>query len=192
MENVGKTVNVGYHELMQYNSIATHKKADKYSTISYTIETANPKKTDIVTMAFFGVQSYREFYAIKFDGDSQKITRVSLIKSEVKDTTLPSSAKWNFTITELASETVDLPYDKKMDVKIETDEKKITLYVDGKKILKYKADERVDSGRIGFSNRHAQPRIYGVKVMNGKEVVFEDDFKEDSISRFIMKRKPAK
>lgn len=191
-ENVGKTLNLGYSDLINRNALITRDPLKEYTAIRADMVIDNPRKVPVSVGLFFGEKAQTDFYAFRFEGNEKLINKIVLVRSKVKDTTLPSMAKWNFTVTEEASLETSLPYGKKMEVNVETDGKKITLYLDGKKILKHRADERVDSGRIGFSNRHARPRIANLRVYNDKSVVFEDDFRGDSISRFIIKRQPAR
>jgi len=184
LETKGKYYEAGYSPLNNINSLITESAIPEYTSLTFNLEVLSAIKDPADILVVFAAKDLRQFYAFKFTGTMEKAAMVHFISSKINDTTRPPAQKWNFTVSELASKDFDLEYRKEHTVEIRVKDTKATLYVDDKKILQAEAPEALTGGRIGFSDRNALIKISDVKVYNGRKVVFEDNFAEDSIKRY--------
>ncbi len=186
LEKRAKSRMWGDSELINYNSIIKKKPPIDYTSIQFSMRVQSPVKPGVDVMTFFAAKHFREFYAFRFSGDKNELKRVRFIGSTIKDAAKTRSVKWNFIITNIITEECVLEYNKEYKIEIAILEKKAILYIDGKKVVEAESDRNLNNGRFGFSNRNVKLRIDNVKVFNGKEIVFKDDFSKDSIYRKIL------
>ncbi len=133
---------------------------------------------------FFAAEDFRTYYGFKLKADGTKDATLVFHGSSVRDTTLRPHIKGNFVITDIATKQVPLEFNREYRAEIRIRKNRAILYLDGKKRLEAEAPEALAGGKIGFSNRNAALRIADLKVYNGREIVFEDDFSKDSIKRY--------
>lgn len=184
IETKSKTRDWGYSELINFNSLITENPVPDYSYLRCTLSVINPSGDAVAQMAVFALKDLRDFYAFKFTGDREKITRVMFVSSKIKDTTKSPSEKWNFEVKELASKETALEYNRNYKIEISVSRNKATLFIDGKKVLEGVSGENMNGGKIGFSNRNAMLKIADLKVFKGNAVVFQDDFSVDTVKRW--------
>lgn len=182
----------GYSELINQNSIVTLESLTGVTSIKFTLRFQEPVKSEVTAMAYFNVESYREFIGFRFSGNKESLNKAQFITSQIKDKSKPPSKKWNFKITEIETCECSLSYNKEYKMEIQIEKGSAALYIDGKKILQGKCDEATGSGKIGFSVKNAALRIDDVRAFNGKKIVFEDDFSRDTIKRIVVKGKLEK
>jgi len=191
-ESKAKTYPFGYRELINLNSIITLNPVGQYSKITFTLEAENPVDDPVEMMFFFAAKDFRNFYAFRFRGNSEKLNTLRFIRSKDKDTSLPRKVKWNFIIEEIASKDYALDYRKKHRFEIRFAGRWVQLRINGRKVLSTSTDNPLNSGKIGFSNRNATLKIADLKVYNGRRIVFRDDFSEDTIKRYGVRVKRKK
>lgn len=171
-------------ELVNYNSIITEDPIPEYSSIQFNFEMGGTPGSPSEMVAFFSAQDFRTYYGFKLKADGTKDATLVFHGSSVRDTTLRPHIKGNFVITDIATKMVPLELNREYRAEIRIRKNRATLYLDGKKRLEAEAPEALSGGKIGFSNRNAALRIADLKVYNGREIVFEDDFSKDSIKRY--------
>ncbi len=183
-ENRGKSFNFDYSPLINVNSLISSN-SFSFTSVTHTVALYSP--ADGATyLTFFAASDYRQFYAVQFTGDSKIIHTVSIIKSDIKDTTLPKQAKGNFIITTLATKEVSLDYGRAYTLSINLQGKTLTAAIDNTRILSHTLNEEPEGGKIGFASKNCIPIIDNLKVLNGKEIVFEDDFSKESIRKIVL------
>jgi hypothetical protein len=186
-ENRGKSFNFDYSPLINLNSLISNSEYD-FTSITHTVAIYAP--ADGATyLTFFAASDYRQFYAVQFTGTTSSITTIQIIKSQIKDTTLPKQAKGNFTITTLATKEVSLAYGKTYTLTITAQGKTITVAIDNTQVLSHTIDEELEGGKIGFASKNCIPIIDNLKVYKGKEIIFEDDFSKESIRKIVLQGK---
>ncbi|MCX8125324.1 MAG: hypothetical protein N3F66_14340 [Spirochaetes bacterium] len=183
-ENRGKSFNFDYSPLINLNSLIS---TDEFTITQLTHTISLHAPADSITyMTFFAASDYRQFYAVQFAGNSSNIHTISIIKSDIKDTTLPKQAKGNFYITTLASREVSLEYGRTYTLTITVQGKTIAVAIDNAQVLSHTLNEEPESGKIGFASKHCIPIIDNLKVYKGKEIIFEDDFSKESIRKIVL------
>lgn len=186
-EKKGKTHNWGYSDLINYNSVVTFSKLEKYSRIDASVNAINPMSNSTEILLFFATKDYKNFYAFKLLCNKKNITKLSFIQSKTKDPSKKAGVKWNFIITELAKKDYTIPLEKIENFSIRFQKNRAQLYINKKYVFSVKAEEDLTEGKIGFSNRNIHLKIYDVKVFNRWKVVFEDDFKENTLKKIKFK-----
>lgn len=189
LEAQGKTKISGYHELLNYNSIVTFDPISSLTSIKFNIEMRKTIGGTSELLTFFAAKNYRKFYAFKFTGDENRITRILFINSDIKDTTKPGNEKWNYAITEIASKDHELEYNTQYKIEIQVKKKQAILFINGKKVMTAEGSGDLSGGKIGFSDRNVMLRISQLSVLDDKTVVFEDSFAEDNIKRYVITAK---
>lgn len=180
----------GYNEIHNTNSLQSIAHLEKLTQISTEFELFTPMN-DNKAMFFFAAPSQKSFYAVRFTGTKEQITSIALIRSEVKDSTLPPTAKDNFIVSELTAKPVTLHWGDPISLEIEIQKKKIRASV-GNTTIDYSPDEPLPAGMIGFSHTNNLIRVRSVKAYSGKTVVFEDDFSKDRIKKMTYKAEKVK
>ncbi len=132
-------------------------------------------------MFFFSATSYKNFYGIRFYGNKKSINKVSLIRSVIKDTTKPVSAKWNFEIIEIESKPVKLDFNKVYTLDVQLKGKRVKAFIDNNLLLEKSLKEKLPTGRFGISHENNLIQVIDVKAFNNKKLVFEDDFSKNSV-----------
>jgi hypothetical protein len=191
-ESKAKTRQLGYSELINYNSIIAENPLNEYSRITFTMEIADPVDNPVQIMAFFAARDFRYFHAFRFSGVRAGINKISLVSSREKNPALPRRVKWNFIIEEKLTKDCVLEYDKNYRIDIRFYSNRVLLYIDKKKVASFVSKEPLNSGRFGFSNRNASIKIAEVKIYSGRKIVFEDDFSEDTIKRIGVRARRVK
>jgi hypothetical protein len=184
VESLRATRKYDSSELVNYNSIITQEPVSDYSSIHYNFEMGGTPGTPTEMVIFFAAQDFRTYYGFKLKADGTKDATLVFHGSSVRDTTLRPHIKGNFVITDIATKQVPLEFNREYRAEIRIKKNRAILYLDGKKLLEAEAPEALAGGKIGFSNRNAALRIADLKVYNGREIVFEDDFSKDSIKRY--------
>lgn len=179
-----KTRDWGYSELISYNSLVSINPIINYSSFSFSFEIPEAPQGNPDILFFFNALDYRQFHSFKLLKIKNNTYKLSFINCSIKDTTLRPAVKWNYTITELASRDIELEFNREYRAEVRVKKNRATLYLDGRKALEAEAPETLSGGKIGFSNRNAALRIAGLKVYDGRTLVFEDDFSKDSIKRY--------
>ncbi len=187
-ENRSKAFNFDYSPLINCNTIISTNSSIVFTTVTHTLTLDAPQGT-ATYLTFFNATDYRQFYAVQLTGNDSCITTISIIQSDIKDTTLPKQAKGNFVITTLASSDVQLAYGQPYTLAITIKNATITVLVDNKQVLSHTLNEKLEGGSIGFASKNCIPIIDNCKVYNGSTVVFEDDFSKESIRKIILKGK---
>ncbi len=180
----GYTRNRGYSHLINYNTIITKKMFEKYTDLSFDYALLKAKKNPVSEMIVFAAKDYRNFYAIELTGTQKGITKISLIGSKTKDSTLPRHVKWNFSITEYDSAECRLAYNTKYNFRLTFKANKIKVFLNNIKIAAFIAPEPVVSGKIAFCNRNAVLALANVSLYHKKERIFHDNFTTDSVHRY--------
>lgn len=173
-----------HSELVNYNSIITEDPIPAYSLIQFNFEMGGTPGTPSEMVVFFSARDFRTYYGFKLKADGAKDASLVFHGSSVRDTTLRPHIKGNFVITDFAAKDVPLEYNREYRAEVRVKKNRATLYLDGRKALEAEAPEALSGGKIGFSNRNAALRIAGLKVYDGRTLVFEDDFSKDSIKRY--------
>jgi hypothetical protein len=184
IETKRATYNFNSSELINYNSIITQEPVSDYSSIHCNFEMGGTPGTPTEMVIFFAAEDFRTYYGFKLKADGTKDATLVFHGSSVRDTTLRPHIKGNFVITDIATKQVPLEFNREYRAEIRIRKNRAILYLDGKKRLEAEAPEALAGGKIGFSNRNAALRIADLKVYNGREIVFEDDFSKDSIKRY--------
>lgn len=186
-ENRGKSFTFDYSPLINVNSVISTSEYD-FTSLSHTFAIYAP--ADGATyMTFFAASNYRQFYAVQFTGDSKTIHTVSIIKSDIKDTTLPKQAKGNFIITTLATKPISLEYGRTYTLSISVQDKTIYVAIDNAQVLSHTLDEKLEGGKIGFASKNCIPVIDNLKVYKGNDIMFQDDFSKESIRKIVLQGK---
>jgi hypothetical protein len=176
-----RTINIGYNELINMNSVSSAVNLEKITKISSDFELFSPMKEN-KAMLFFASSSQKSFYAVKFTGTQESITTMSLIQSSVKDSSLSTKEKNNFTIEELASVPVSMKWGELITLSIELSKKKIKASALGFS-LNYQVKDPIPSGDIGFSHSNNLITVKSIKVWSEKKVIFEDDFSKNRLKK---------
>lgn len=171
----------GYTEIHDMNSVQSASNLEKLTRLSAEFELLSPMP-DNKAMVFFGAPTQKSFYALRLTGSMEKITSVSIIRSAVKDTTLPFAARNNVEIKEIVSAPVSFKWGESINAEVKTRKKKLTVTVNGKE-LECTMDEPLPAGMIGFSHANNLMRIHSVKAFSGDDVIFEDDFSKNRIKK---------
>jgi len=187
-ENRSKAFAFDYSPLINCNAIISTNSSIVFTRLTHTLMLDAPQDT-ATYFTFFNASDYRQFYAVQLTGNDSCITTLSIIQSDIKDTTLPKQAKGNFIITTLASSDVQLAYGQPYTLTIAIKNAIITVLVDDKQVLSHTLNEKLEGGSIGFASKNCIPIIDNCKVYNGSSVVFEDDFSKESIRKIILKGK---
>lgn len=184
LESLRTTRKYDNSELVNYNSIITEDPIPEFSSIQFSFEMGGTPGTPSEMVVFFSAQDFRTYYGLKLKADGTKDATLVFHGSSVRDTTLRPHIKGNFVITDFATKDVPLEYNREYRAEVRVKKNRAALYLDGKKMLEAEAPEEMTGGKIGFSNRNAALRIAGLKVYDGRTLVFEDDFSKDSIKRY--------
>lgn len=185
-ENRAWTSPWNYYELININSLVTEHPLDNYSKINFDLKIHDRYESPAEFYISFSVRSPNRFwlyhlYAFKLSGGFWGINKVSFIHSDRKDKTKRVNTKRNTFIKELASKKFRLRYGKKYKAKIKFSGNKVTLYIDGERVLTGKMPSEDHSGRIAISTKNTKVSIDRIEVKDGNKIVFEDDFDTDSI-----------
>lgn len=186
-ESRGKTYIFNYSPLINLNAIITSKEVN-FTTLTHTFSINAPSDSPLY-FTFFDCVDYRQFYAVQFTGDSTTIHTVSIIKSDIKDTTLPKQAKGNFIITTLATKPISLEYGKTYTLAISVQGNTISIAIDNAQVLSHTLDEELEGGKIGFASKNCIPVIDNLKVYKGNDIIFQDDFSKESIRKIVLQGK---
>ncbi len=188
----GYTRNRGYSHLINYNTIITKQNFSEYTDLTFKYALLKAKKNPVSEMVVFAAKDFRNFYAIRLNGSKNGLDSVSLIGSKIKNAKLPRHKKWNFTITEYDTKKCKIDFNKKYNARLTFKKKKVTLYINKKKIARFTAPENLTRGKIAFSNKNAVFALKDVKLYNGDDVIFSDNFTTDTIHRYGRKLKIKK
>ncbi|MGB4270275.1 MAG: hypothetical protein WBK20_13990 [Spirochaetota bacterium] len=184
-ENRGKVYNFGYSPLINCNSIITTDELPEYTMITHTLA-INAPSNDAAFMTFFAATDYRQFYGVQFSANESSIYTVSIVQSDIKDTTLPRQAKGNFTVTTLASQELSLNPGQTYTIAIAINSKAISVLIDKTQVLSLKVPHQPHGGKIGFSSKHCIPIIDNLIVYNDNTIIFTDDFSKESIRKIVL------
>jgi len=184
-DSKSKSIAYGYSELINTNSIISIPVMTKASRFETEIELFSPSDSSSGTFIFTS-QSYKSYYAVQLQGSKKGIEKAVLQQCAVKDTTLPPSAKNNFTITELASKPVSLKWGNPVKITITAKKKKLKADINGTEI-DFTLDSALPEGSVGFSHTNNLMKIRSIKVLSDNTVIFEDDFSQDRIKKMVYK-----
>jgi hypothetical protein len=186
-----KAYKFGYSELINNNSIISYHPLKKVTKISFYWKAYNPQAENNV-MFFFNAASFKQFHGFRLTGNASQLTKIVLLRSEIKDTTRRRSARWNFSLTELASKKVAIPFSKVYKSTIVIKGSTCAFYLEDEKIFEAEARSNLADGNFGFSHLHNLLQISRVEVFSGNRLIFSDDFSQDSIKRIRFKATPHK
>jgi hypothetical protein len=190
-----------YYELINYNTLISNNPIENFSEFRYSINISEPnssifkKFTPFEQMTFFSATSphlsyYYHLFAVKFTGSKKRIEKISFIKSDIKNSTYGYGQKFNFFVKEISSKKINLEYNKTYNIIIKINNPDITVFIDEEEVLKSKIPEKSIAGKFGFSSRNAGIEIGPVKILDkNQEVLFDDDFSQNSIYIPTMKAK---
>ncbi len=184
-ESRGMVFHFDYSPLINLNSLISMNEIPSFTMLTHTFS-LNAPASDATFMTFFAASDYRQFYGVQFSGNESSITTVSLVQSDIKDTTLPRQAKGNFTITTLSSQNVSLAYGRTYTLSITIQKKHITVLVDNTQVLSHTLDEEPEGGKIGFAAKHCIPIIDNLIVSKDNTIIFSDDFSKESIRKIVL------
>lgn len=191
-ETQGRSIDWNYYELLNMNSILSLKPYHNFTSIDFIMNITDRIESPAEIMISFNVTSesqnwFYHLYAFKFSGGYWGINKVSLIHSDRADKSKPFNTKNNTFIKELVSTDCKIKYDKIYNCSITFENKNVSLYINGEKILTTPIPEKNYDGRIAFSSRNVKIEIDRVTVKNNNQILFEDDFNENSIFVKILK-----
>jgi len=191
-ETQGKAVDWNYYELLNLNSILSIKTFSNYSSLEFTLNITERIESPAEIMFAFNVTSeskswFYHMYAFKLTGGYWGINRAALIYSDRADKSRPYTVKNNVFVKELASAECKVKYDRIYTYNIVFEGSNVILYINGEKILSAPIPEKNYDGKIAFSSRNAKIVIDKITVKNNKQIIFEDDFNENSIFVKILK-----
>lgn len=166
----------GYNDLYDTNSIISMKSAETFTSLSCDFLLHTPCDNNQFTVAFSISNSNRNFIGVRFLGTKDNITRIALIQSSAKNDDLPSNTKNNFSVETLTDSEINLSYDSPVLLKIDLRKSKIKVSVNGKSSMEYFFKTKLPSGRFGFSHLNNLVQIKSFNALNGKTIVFTDDF----------------
>lgn len=182
-----------YSELINYNSIINNTFYNNINNFNYQIIFTPSSSSGLPEfLFFFCAENLKNFYAIKFSGDSNEINTIKVISCKIKDTTRKPSEKNNFVITELNSKNYKLNYKTKYDVNLKIASNTLILFVDNKEVLNYQLVNpqlNLKFGKFGFANRNGLQQIYNFRGLNDQEIIFQDDFSKDSLQKVVVEIK---
>ena len=187
-----KSYRLGYSELINANSIVTLNSIDKYSKIVFSSEFQNIFYNNANFTIVFSMKENRQFWGFRFEGGKESINRVKFIRSEIIDNSKSNKLRWNYKITSIDSKELNIQYNMPYDFEIRFFGKKVDLLLNRNSILISKIDDLVPSGKIGFSSTFLCPIIGNFTVYDSKNVVFNDDFKQDKIKQYRVSGKIKK
>jgi hypothetical protein len=190
-----------YYKLLDYNSIISFNKFEKYNSLIFSFSVKKPgieiKTRDKIPMFMvsFNITSpYKNWnyhmYGIKITGNDDNLNNINLIYSDRIDKTKKYATKNNTFVKVLTSKNVKIEYGKEYKVKIDLIGKNALLTIDGNKILSGQMPESEHGGKIAFSSKNLLLSIRNVTVLNNKEIIFKDDFTQDTI--YVPRRRARK
>ncbi|MCP4134805.1 MAG: hypothetical protein GY754_27775 [bacterium] len=187
-----------FHDILEYNSLASRKNFEEFSSIDLKMNLYNPRitrrmkniKDPVRMMAFFAAKSLvpgekyqyylTNFYAFKLSGNKDRITKVSFVRSDIIDSSVSKPAKKNYRVTELRYKLYKLDLNKDHIMSIKFKDKKATLFINGEEVLQANIPENYE-GRVGFSAQNIAIKVDYYKVSNNEAVIFDDQFNRNSI-----------
>jgi len=181
-----------YYELLEYNSIISLKDFKDYSEISVTANITERIDSPVEVLIPFAITSehaswFYRMYAFKLSGGFWGINKVSLIFTDKNDKSKPNATKNNRVIQEIASKNFKVKYGRDYNFKILFENGNVALYINGEKVLCAPFTEKTNYGRIAISSRNAKVAIDNVEVKKGQDLIFLDDFHQDSIYVRVLK-----
>jgi hypothetical protein len=182
-----KAESTGLSELNDNNTLITMNSVKGITSIQTEIEIYNQSGANSA-FVFLSPRSFRTFLGVRFSGET-KISKLEIIRSEIKDSTLASSIRNNYTVTVIRDAAVEIEYGKKIPIEIKIDKKKIALFIDNRKLMEYEADRDLSTGYLGYAHKNNLIRVYSSRILSGKDVVFEDTFVKDRIKRYTVQAK---
>jgi len=191
-ETQGKAVYWNYYELLNLNSILSLKPFSNYSSLDLVMNITERIESPAEIMIVFNVTSesqswYYHMYAFKLTGGYWGINKASLIYSDRADKSKPYTIKDNVFVRELASTDCKVKYCKNYTYSVIFEKTDVVLYINGEKILSAPIPEKNYDGRIAVSSRNAKIAIDRITLKKEKQIIFEDDFNDNSIYVKILK-----
>ncbi|HNX25494.1 MAG TPA: hypothetical protein PKG60_15710 [Spirochaetota bacterium] len=191
-ESKGRVSPWNVYELINYNTIVSLTPFKNYSSINFLMNITERTKTPAEFMISFNLKSeskswYYHIYAFKLSGGFWGINKASLIHSDRADRSKPLSAKNNIFINEIASADCKIKYEKMYKYNVTFEDGNVTLYIDDEKILSAPFPNKNHDGCIAISSRNAKIEIDKITVKQNEQILFEDDFDEDSIYTKVIK-----
>ena len=184
---VKKAENTGLSEINDNNTVIAMNSVKGITSIQTELEIYDPSGANS-SFIFLSPGSFRTFLGVRFSGET-KISKLEIIRSEIKDSTLASSIRNNYTVTVIRDAAVEIEYGKKIPIEIKIDKKKIALFIDNRKLMEYEADRDLSTGYLGYAHKNNLIRVYSSRILSGKDVVFEDTFVKDRIKRYTVQAK---
>jgi hypothetical protein len=185
-DQYSRSVDYGYSDLINNNSLISIDAPSGITRISSKIELLSPRAEDNHITVFFAAQSYRDFFGFRFAGRDKGFTEVQFIRSSVIDTTLPPSQKNNFRVEVLSSKVFVRQPSSPIDVTINIRGFEAELVIDGASVLKAEAQRSLSDGQFGFSHTNNLLRISDVAAYRGQSIVFSDNFTAQSIKSNVV------
>jgi len=181
-----------YYELIEYNSIVSLQDFKDYSEISISANITERINSLAELLISFAITSesaswFYRMYGFKLSGGFWGINKVSFIFTDKNDKSKPNATKNNRLVQELASNTCKVKYGRDYNFKILFENGNVALYINGEKVLCAPFTEKTNYGRIAISSRNAKVAIDNVEVKKGQDLIFLDDFNEDSIYVRVVK-----
>jgi len=181
-----------YYELLEYNSIISLKDFKDYSEISVTANITERIDSPVEVLIPFAITSehaswFYRMYAFKLSGGFWGIDKVSLIFTDKNDKSKPPSTKNNRSVQEIASSICKVKYGKDYNFKIIFDNAMISFFINDEKVLTAPFSESNINGRIAISSRNAKISIDKVEIKKSGNVIFCDEFDNNSIYVRVVK-----
>ena len=181
-----------YYELLEYNSIISLRDFKDYSEISVTANITERMDSPAEVLIPFAITSehaswFYRMYAFKLSGGFWGINKVSLIFADKNDKSKPPATKDNRLLNELASASCKVKYGRDYNFKILFENGNVSFFINGEKILCAPFPEKTNYGRIAISSKNAKLAIDKVTIKQGENILFFDDFNQDSIYVRVVK-----
>jgi len=191
-ETQGKAIDWNYYELLNLNSILSLKPFSNYTSIDLVMNITERIESPAEVMISFNITSesqswFYHLYAFKLTGGYWGMNKAALIYSDRADKSKPFTSKNNIFVKELASVDCKIKFDKAYNYRVAFEGENIVLYINEDKILSAPFPEKNHDGRIAVSSRNTKIAVDKIAVKKGSQVIFEDDFNNDTIYVKVLK-----
>jgi len=172
-----KTINWGYNEIINYNSIISIESFPKYNRINFNLEVKEPINENPLFQIILGMQTQMDFTAIRLLGYKKEINQIQFVESKRE------GGKGKYHVTVLYSNILLIQPHQKYNIDVRFFEKKAVLRINNSIVREYQSSKLLGNGYIGFSVKDIRSYISDYCLFDGRNKIFEDDFKFDSIAR---------